>query len=93
MLPDILLSEQSYRQQALWDAIRHMLLPAVVLATYPTTVMIRFTRDSMLDVLDQNYIKTARAKGLTRLQVLYTHGLRNALLPDVFLSLTLVKMP
>jgi len=81
MLPDILLSEQSYRQQALWDAIRHMLLPAVVLATYPTTVMIRFTRDSMLDVLDQNYIKTARAKGLTRLQVLYTHGLRNALLP------------
>ncbi|WP_296296516.1 ABC transporter permease [Rheinheimera sp.] len=81
MLPDILLSEQSYRQQAFIDAIRHMLLPSVVLATYPTTVMIRFTRDSMLDVLEQNYIKTARAKGLTRLQVLYTHGLRNALLP------------
>lgn len=81
MLLDILLSDVSYRQQALFDAIRHMLLPAVVLATYPTTVMIRFTRDSMLDVLEQNYIKTARAKGLTRLQVLYTHGLRNALLP------------
>ncbi len=58
-----------------------ILLPSIVLATYPTTVMIRFTRDSMLDVLEQNYIKTARAKGLTRLQVLYTHGLRNALLP------------
>lgn len=81
MLPDILLSEHSYRQPALLDAIRHILLPAIVLATYPTTVMIRFTRDSMLDVLEQNYIKTARAKGLNRLQVLYTHGLRNALLP------------
>lgn len=81
MLLDILFADVSYRQQAMFDALRHMLLPAVVLATYPTTVMIRFTRDSMLDVLEQNYIKTARAKGLTRLQVLYTHGLRNALLP------------
>ncbi len=81
MLVDILLSDVSYQQAALKDAIRHLLLPAVVLATYPTTVMIRFTRDSMVDVLEQNYIKTARAKGLTRLQVLFTHGLRNALLP------------
>lgn len=81
MLLDILLADVSYRQQAMLDALRHMLLPSLVLATYPTTVMIRFTRDSMLDVLEQNYIKTARAKGLTRLQVLYTHGLRNALLP------------
>jgi ABC-type antimicrobial peptide transport system permease subunit len=81
MLLDILLADVSYRQQAMLDALRHMLLPSIVLATYPTTVMIRFTRDSMLDVLEQNYIKTARAKGLTRLQVLYTHGLRNALLP------------
>ena len=60
-----------------------MLLPAVVLATYPTTVMIRFTRDSMLAVLEQSYIKTARAKGLSRAQVLYHHGLRNALLPVI----------
>lgn len=81
MLVDILLADVSYQQAALKDAIRHLLLPAVVLATYPTTVMIRFTRDSMIDVLEQNYIKTARAKGLTRLQVLFTHGLRNALLP------------
>ena len=43
--------------------------------------MIRFTRDSMLDVWEQSYIKTARAKGLNRAQVLYRHGLRNALLP------------
>ena len=70
-------------QQAFIDAIRHMLLPSVVLATYPTTVMIRFTRDSMLAVLEQSYIKTARAKGLNRGQVLYRHGLRNALLPVI----------
>ncbi len=81
MLVDILLADVNYQQAAFQDAIRHLLLPAVVLATYPTTVMIRFTRDSMIDVLEQNYIKTARAKGLTRLQVLFTHGLRNALLP------------
>lgn len=81
MIPDILLSKVPYRDEALLDAIRHLLLPSLVLATYPTTVMIRFTRESMLEVLEQNYIKTARAKGLTRLQVLYTHGLRNALLP------------
>jgi cationic peptide transport system permease protein len=81
MLPDILGSDAPNRNEALFDAIRHLLLPSLVLATYPTTVMIRFTRESMLDVLEQNYIKTARAKGLTRLQVLYKHGLRNALLP------------
>ncbi len=81
MLVDILLADVSYRQAALQDAVQHLLLPALVLATYPTTVMIRFTRESMIDVLEQNYIKTARAKGLTRLQVLFTHGLRNALLP------------
>lgn len=81
MLPDILLSNVPYRDEAFFDAIRHLLLPSLVLATYPTTVMIRFTRESMLEVLEQNYIKTARAKGLTRLQVLFTHGLRNALLP------------
>ena len=81
MLLDIARADVPYRGAALLDAVRHLLLPALVLATYPTTVMIRFTRESMLDVLEQNYIKTARAKGLTRLQVLYTHGLRNALLP------------
>lgn len=81
MLVDILIADVPYQQAALHDALRHLLLPSLVLATYPTTVMIRFTRDSMNDVLEQNYIKTARAKGLTRLQVLFTHGLRNALLP------------
>ena len=46
-------------------------------------VLIRFTRDSMLEVLEQNYIKTARAKGLSRSQLIFHHALRNALLPVI----------
>ncbi|PKM20682.1 MAG: peptide ABC transporter permease [Gammaproteobacteria bacterium HGW-Gammaproteobacteria-15] len=83
MLADILLANSQHQAEALLNALRHMLLPTVVLATFPTTVMIRFTRDSMLDVWEQSYIKTARAKGLNRVQVLYRHALRNALLPVI----------
>lgn len=83
MLVDILLSDSQHQKEALINALHHLLLPTVVLATFPTTVMVRFTRDSMLDVWEQSYIKTARAKGLNRAQVLYRHGLRNALLPVI----------
>lgn len=83
MLPDILLSDLNNKQQAISSALQHLILPTLVLATFPTTVMIRFTRDAMLQVWEQNYIKTARAKGLSRSQVLYRHGLRNALLPVI----------
>lgn len=83
MLLDILRADVSYQQAALWDALRHLVLPTLVLATYPTTVMVRFVRDAMLEVWEQNYIKTAKAKGLNRVQVLYRHGLRNALLPVI----------
>lgn len=83
MLVDILLTNSVHQTEALLNALRHILLPTIVLATFPTTVMVRFTRDSMLDVWEQSYIKTARAKGLNRAQVLYRHGLRNALLPVI----------
>ncbi len=83
MIPDILLADVGYRHEALLDALKHLLLPTVILATFPTTVLIRFTRDSMLEVLETQYIKTARAKGLSRMQVLFRHGLRNALLPVI----------
>ena len=83
MLVDILLADSQYQQEALYNALRHLLLPTLVLATFPTTVMIRFTRDSMLEVWEQSYIKTARAKGLNRAQVLYRHAVRNALLPVI----------
>ncbi|KKO44183.1 peptide ABC transporter permease [Arsukibacterium ikkense] len=83
ILYDILQADVKYRIEALHNALQHLLLPTVVLATFPTTVMIRFVRDAMLNVWEQNYIKTARAKGLSRGQVLYRHGLRNALLPVI----------
>ncbi|MGI5308805.1 ABC transporter permease [Rheinheimera sp. WS51] len=83
MLWDIYIADIPYKAEAFYNALQHLLLPTIVLATFPTTVMLRFVRDSMLDVLQQNYIKTARAKGLSRAQVLYRHGLRNALLPVI----------
>ncbi len=78
---DIFLASDIDRGAAATNAMLHLAMPTFILAVYPTNVMIRFVRTSMLDVLEQNYIKTARAKGLSRTQVLYRHGLRNALLP------------
>ncbi|WP_322998827.1 dipeptide ABC transporter permease DppB [Castellaniella sp.] len=64
-----------------WDALHHILLPAFVLGTIPLAVIVRMTRSSMLEVLNEDYIRTARAKGLSRLRVVIVHALRNALLP------------
>ncbi|ASD66492.1 ABC transporter permease [Pseudoalteromonas piscicida] len=83
ILVDIYLEDFPYGGAAFWDALHHLALPTIVLAMYPTTVLIRFTRDSMLEVLEQNYIKTARAKGLNRSQLIIHHALRNALLPVI----------
>lgn len=63
------------------DALRHLILPAVALATIPLAVIARMTRASMLEVLSQEYIRTAEAKGLTQAAVILRHALRNALLP------------
>ncbi len=65
------------------DAVMHMLLPAIVLGTIPLAVIVRMTRSSMLEVLGEDYIRTARAKGLTRMRVIVVHALRNAMLPVV----------
>lgn len=83
ILLDIVLDDFPYGGLAFKDALHHLALPTIVLAMYPTTVLIRFTRDSMLQVLEQNFIKTARAKGLTRSQLILHHALRNALLPVI----------
>ncbi len=61
----------------------HMILPAIVLGTIPLAVIVRMTRSSMLEVLGEDYIRTARAKGLTRMRVIVVHALRNAMLPVV----------
>ncbi|KGD80170.1 peptide transporter [Tatumella morbirosei] len=65
------------------DAVMHMILPAIVLGTIPLAVIVRMTRSSMLEVLGEDYIRTARAKGLTPLRVIVVHALRNAMLPVV----------
>jgi len=67
----------------LGDAIKHLILPSVALATIPMALIARMTRSSMLDVLGQDYIRTARAKGLRKSLVVLKHGFRNALLPLV----------
>jgi len=69
--------------KALWDAIKHMILPAVAVGTIPLAIIARITRASLLDVLSLDYIRTARAKGLSEYTVVVQHGLMNALLPVV----------
>jgi peptide/nickel transport system permease protein len=71
------------RPDLLIDAISHLFLPAIALATIPMAVIARITRSSLLDVLGTDYIRTARAKGLSPREVVSKHALRNALLPVV----------
>jgi len=69
--------------ELLKDAIKHLILPAVALGTIPMSLVARMTRSAMLDVLGQDYIRTARAKGLRQRVVVMKHAFRNALLPLV----------
>jgi peptide/nickel transport system permease protein len=69
--------------QDLGDRLRHLILPAVVLGTGTLALFARYMRTEVLDVLGQDYVRTARAKGLPELVVLSRHALRNALLPVV----------
>lgn len=66
-----------------FDAFRHMILPAVAVGTIPLSIIARITRSSVLEVLNQDYVRTARAKGLSELTVVVGHAVRNALLPVV----------
>ncbi len=63
--------------------VRHIVLPAVVLGTGSAGIIARMTRSTMMDVLRQDYVTTARAKGLTERVVVYLHALRNAMIPTV----------
>ncbi len=66
--------------KALWDVLSHLALPAIALSTIPMAIIARMTRSSMLEVLRQDYIKTARAKGLSETKVVLKHALRNSLI-------------
>ena len=72
-----------WRLDLLWDAFKHLILPAMAVGTIPLALIARMTRSSMLDVLGQDYVRTARAKGVPRRMVILKHALRNALLPLV----------
>ncbi|TLX57371.1 peptide ABC transporter permease [Stutzerimonas nosocomialis] len=78
MLIDTLLSDE---EGAFLNALRHLILPAIVLGTIPLAVIARMTRSAMLEVLREDYVRTARAKGLSPKRVVFVHALRNALIP------------
>jgi len=66
-----------------WDLIRHMILPAIALATIPLAIIARITRSSLLEAMNKDYVRTARAKGAPERRVVTRHALRNSLLPVV----------
>jgi len=80
LLIDSLLSDE---EGAFTSALQHLILPAVVLGTIPLAVIARMTRSAMLEVLGEDYIRTARAKGLGPMRVIGIHALRNALIPVI----------
>lgn len=69
--------------QTFWDVARHLILPAITLGTIPLAILTRITRSAMLEVLSQDYVRTARAKGLSERVVIWRHAFKNALLPVV----------
>ena len=80
MLIDALRSDE---KGAFVSALRHLILPSVVLGTIPLAVIARMTRSAMLEVLQEDYVRTARAKGLAPWRVVLVHALRNALIPVI----------
>jgi peptide/nickel transport system permease protein len=66
-----------------WDGLLHLIMPAIALGTIPMAFIMRMTRSSMLEVMGEDYVRTARAKGVVPWQVVFKHALRNAMLPTV----------
>lgn len=72
-----------YGEKTFWDLLRHLVLPATSLSLVPLAVIARITRSSMLDVLSQDYVRTARAKGVSPFGTVLKHTLKNALIPVI----------
>jgi peptide/nickel transport system permease protein len=66
-----------------WNGLLHLIMPALALGTIPMAIIMRMTRSSMLEVMGEDYIRTARAKGVIPWRVVFKHALRNAMLPTV----------
>ena len=69
--------------KALWDVIKHLILPSLALGSIPAAIIARMTRSSLLEVLGADYIRTARSKGLSDRVVLFRHAMKNAFLPVI----------
>ncbi|WP_435583501.1 ABC transporter permease subunit [Klebsiella pneumoniae] len=80
---DAWISDSPWRDEMLVSAIRHMVLPVLTLSVAPTTEVIRLMRISTIEVFDQNYVKAAATRGLSRLTILRRHVLHNALPPVI----------
>ena len=80
VIPDSLLT---LNFAGFWDGLKHLIIPAIALGTIPMAVVTRMTRSSMLEVMGEDYVRTARAKGVVPWRVVFRHALRNAMLPVV----------
>jgi len=69
--------------EAFWDVCKHLMLPALALGTIPMAIIARMTRASMIEVMKEDYVRTAKAKGCTKKQVIFIHALKNALMPVI----------
>ncbi|MFC0180997.1 ABC transporter permease [Thorsellia kenyensis] len=77
------LDDPEFSQGAFLSALHHLLLPSIVLGTIPLAIISRMTRSSMLEVLKEDYVRTAYAKGLSPRKVIFGHALKNALIPVI----------
>ncbi len=68
---------------ALWDVLKHFMLPSIALSTIPLAMIARMTRSAMLEVLGEDYVRTAKAKGLSPMRVIFVHVLRNTMITVV----------
>jgi ABC-type dipeptide/oligopeptide/nickel transport system permease component len=69
--------------EAFWDALKHLIMPAIALGTIPMAIIARMTRASMIEVMKEDYIRTAKAKGCSHFSVVMIHALRNAMMPVI----------
>ena len=70
-------------EKSFWDIVKHMIMPVIVLAVSITGTNIRYIRSAMLEILQADYVRTARAKGIGGFRVINKHALKNALLPII----------
>jgi dipeptide transport system permease protein len=83
MLIDTLISDSEYRIQAFQNALLHLSLPVFALATFPLGIIIKMTRTAMLETISQDYMSTAKAKGISWFRIYWIHALRSAMLPII----------